>query len=151
MRPVSDEPITAEYVIARLEEAGATLLAMSLPRVSPRPLGSQFQHFPVVRDAAEAYGWTGASVRAAFPEAAAISRMDEAMAWIELIPTGHYVLRRIVGARALVAPVTGRRLFRWSRIAALLHADPRAVKRWHADGIRMIVAALREREQARAA
>ena len=37
--------------------------------------------------------------------------MDEAMAWISLIPLDRYVLRRIVGARSLVHPITERHLY----------------------------------------
>jgi hypothetical protein len=45
-------------------------------------------------------------------------------------------------ARALVSPVTERHLFTWRRLATLLGADHKAVQRWHAQGVAMIVAAL---------
>ena len=68
--------------------------------------------------------------------------MDEALAWITRIPADRYVLRRIVGARALVSPVTERHLFSWRRLASTLGADHKAVQRWHAQGIGLIVASL---------
>ena len=68
--------------------------------------------------------------------------MDEAMGWITMIPLDRYVLRRIVGARSLVHPVTDRHLFPWRRLAAALGADHKAVQRWHAEGIGLIVKAL---------
>ena len=76
------------------------------------------------------------------PSAAKITRMDEALAWMQSIPIENYVLRRIVGARCLVHPITDRHLFTWRRLGALLGADHKAIKRWHAQGIAVIVAAL---------
>ena len=51
-------------------------------------------------------------------------------------------MRRIVGARSLVHPVTDRHLFPWRRLGGALGADHKAVQRWHAEGIGLIVAAL---------
>ncbi len=68
--------------------------------------------------------------------------MDEALGWIALIPRERYVLRRIVGARALVSPVTERHLFSWRRLGGVLGADHKAVQRWHAQGIGLLVAAV---------
>ncbi len=135
-------------MIEQLEEAGATLLSLPPSGPGKRVRTSQW---PLIRAAIEAYGWSGARVRAAVPLAAEISRMDEALGWISLIPHDRYVLRRIVGARALVSPLTGRHLFTWQRLGALLGADPRAVQRWHARGIALIVAALADRARAGAA
>ena len=59
-----------------------------------------------------------------------------------LIPLDRYVVRRIVGARSLVHPITLRHLFPWRRLAAAIGADHKAVQRWHAQGINLIVAAL---------
>jgi hypothetical protein len=68
--------------------------------------------------------------------------MDEALGWINVIPLDRYVLRRIVGARSLVHPVTDRHLFPWRRLGAVLGADHKAVQRWHAQAVAMIVTAL---------
>ena len=76
------------------------------------------------------------------PPAARITRMDQALAWIPLIPADKLILRRIVGCRCLVSPLTGRHLFSWRRLARLLGADHKAIGRWHANGIDLIVAAL---------
>ena len=73
------------------------------------------------------------------PSAASITRMDEALSWISLIPVEKYVLRRIVGARSLVHPISERHLFTWRRLGDLLGADHKAVQRWHAQGIDLIV------------
>lgn len=134
-------PIDAAYILHRLEEAGTTLLAIPGSGWSTRLRSSSLD---VVHSAIEAYGWTEKRIRPAVPSAARISRMDEAMGWIGLIPLDRYVLRRIVGARSLVSPITDRHLFPWRRLAAALGADHKAVQRWHAQGIDMIVAALNQ-------
>jgi hypothetical protein len=131
----------AAFVIARLEEAGSVLLA--LPNTGPTTRLRTTRH-DVVHSAIEAYGWAqpGGRLRPPVPSSARITRMDEAMGWIALIPQDKYVLRRIVGARSLVSPFTERHLYPWRRLAALLGADHKAIQRWHAQGIDLIVATL---------
>lgn len=128
--------IDAETVLHRLEEAGRTLLCLPPSGYSTKLRTSSLD---IVRTAAEAYGWEGGRLRPAYPDSAQITRMDEALAWIPLIPRDKYVLRRIVGARALISPTTERHLFPWRRLAALLGADHKAIQRWHAQGIDLIV------------
>lgn len=132
-------PIDATFVNYRLEEAGATLLAM---RTTGWTTKLRTSNIEIVRTALENYGWSEAQVRPAVPSSDMITRMDEAMGWIGVIPLERYVLRRIVGARSLVHPVTERHLFPWRRLAATLGADHKAVQRWHAQAIEMIVGAL---------
>ena len=74
--------------------------------------------------------------------------MDEALGWIPLIPLYRYVLRRIVGARSLVHPITERHLYPWRRLGAAVGADHKAVQRWHGQGIDFIVTALNGRKTA---
>jgi len=102
VRDAQPEPIDAPFVIARLEEAGATLLALPGTGWTTKLRESSLE---IVRTAMENYGWTDKRVRPAIPSAARISRMDEVMGWITLIPLDRYVLRRIVGARSLVFAV----------------------------------------------
>ncbi len=134
-----DHPIDAAFVTYRLEEAGETLLALPGTGYSTRLRTSSLD---IVRTALENYGWSESRVRPPVPSSAKITRMDEALGWILLIPLENYVLRRIVGARCLVSPVTERHLFPWRRLGAALGADHKAVQRWHAQGIAIIVAAL---------
>ena len=129
-------------VICRLEEAGAALLALPGTGWSTRLRGSSLE---IVRTAIENYGWTTNRIRPPVPSATQITRMDEAMSWISLIPIDRYVLRRIVGARSLVHPITERHLFPWRRLATVLGADHKAVQRWHAQGIDLIVSSLNGR------
>jgi len=134
-----DHPIDAVFVTYRLEEAGETLLALPGTGYSTRLRTSSLD---IVRTALENYGWSESRVRPPVPSSAKITRMDEALSWILFIPLENYVLRRIVGARCLVSPVTERHLFPWRRLGAALGADHKAVQRWHAQGIAIIVAAL---------
>ncbi len=135
-------PFDAEFLIARLEEAGATLL--SIPH-SGWTTKLRTSSLDIVRSAAEAYGWGEKRLRPPVPNASKIDQMDEALSWIPLIPVENYVLRRIVGARCLVNPLTERHLYPWRRLAAALGADHKAIQRWHAQGIDLIVSALNRR------
>jgi hypothetical protein len=136
--------VDAQFVIYRLEEAGRAMLALPNTGYTTRLRTSALD---VLRSAVDMRGWdprhdAGGRLRPAVPDAARITRMDEAMAWIPLIPKDRVVLRRIVGARSLVSPVTERYLFAWRRLGSMLGADHKAVQRWHAQGIDLIVAAL---------
>lgn len=133
-------PADAAFVLYRLHEAGMTLLALPHSGYTTRMKTGGLE---IVRAAAESYGWSEGRIRPAIPSAARITRMDEALAWIPLIPRDKVVLRRIVGCRALVSPITERHLFSWRRLATVVGADHKAVQRWHAQGVDLIVAALR--------
>lgn len=135
----ANDKLDAAFVVYRLEEAGATLLALPNTGHSTRLRTSQLD---VVHTALEAYGWDRGRVRPAIPSASRISRMDEALGWIAHIPNDRYVLRRIVGARSLVSPVTERHLYSWRRLGSVIGADHKAVQRWHAQGIDMLVGAV---------
>jgi hypothetical protein len=131
----------ARLVLARLEEAGRTLLALPWSGYST---GMRTNAATLIRHMIEAEGGEPVASRARppVPSAAGITRMDEALAWIPLIPRDRSVLRRIVGARALINPLTDRHLYPWRRLGTMLGADHKAVQRWHAQGVDMIVSAL---------
>ena len=132
--------ITTEALVTRLEDAGRTLLALPNTGYTTKLRTTQLD---ILATAVEAYATTQNSrLRPAMPDAQRITRMDETLAWIPLIPRDRYVLRRIVGARALVSPVTERHLYTWRRLGILLGADHKAIQRWHGEGIALIRAAL---------
>ncbi len=134
-------PATPEFVQACLEEAGLTLMALpnSGPTTRLRQGGLEW-----VRDAM-AYPPERTVIRPAVPSGAAIDRMDRVLAWIPRIPADRFVLRRVVGARCLLSPLTGRHLFTWRRLAAAVGADHKAVQRWHAQGLALIAGSLNAR------
>lgn len=144
LEPVANKLPDDKYVITRLEEAGATLLALPQSGFSTRLRTSSLD---ILRGAVEAYGADEARIRPPAPSGRKIDEMEQALAWIPLIPLQRYVLRRIVGARALVNPMTGRHVFTWRRLAASVGADHKAVQRWHAQGVVMIVTALAETQR----
>lgn len=131
------DPVAA--VAARLEAAGACLLALPNTGYSPH---LRITRYEVVHSALDAYGWQGARLRQPHPSGAEIDRMDEALGWLAAIPEQKFLLRRIVGARALTHPLTGRHLYPWRRLGAVLGADHKSVQRWHREGLKLIVAAL---------
>ena len=131
----------AAALVARLEDAGSTLLAMPNSGYSSH---LRMMRYEVVHSALDAYGWQPAQVRQPHPSGAAIDRMDEAWGWLAIIPEDRFVLRRIVGARALTHPLTGRYLFPWRRLGSVLGADHKSVQRWHKDGLGIILTGLGE-------
>ncbi len=133
------ERLDAAFVTYRLEEAGATLLALPSTGYSTKLRVSKLE---VMSSEAEVYGRKTGFIRPPVPAASRITRMDEALGWISLIPAERIVIRRIVGARSLVSPVTERHLYSWRRLGETVGADHKAVQRWHAQGIDMVVAAL---------
>jgi hypothetical protein len=140
--PVPSAPklaIRAAEIAARLEAAGATLLAMPAKGYSTQ---LRQMKFDIVHTALEAYGWQSAAARPPMPSAAEISAMDEAFGWLALIPEPKFMIRRILGARALVHPLTGRHIYPWRRLAVMLGADHKSVQRWHGQGLVMLEAAL---------
>jgi hypothetical protein len=131
--------LDAAYVLARLDEAGETLMALPSGGYTTRLRTAKLDFVAPVR---EGYAPEGGRLRPPVPPSIRITRMDETFGWLALIPQDRYVLRRIVGARALVSPVTGRHLYSWRRLGSLVGADHKAVQRWHAQGVDLLVAAL---------
>jgi len=134
--------LDAAALIGLLEDAGATLLALPHSGHSTR---MRQMRFDIVHTALEAYGWAAEHVKAPVPDAAAITAMDAAFALLTLIPEQKFVLRRVVGARALVHPITRRHLYPWRRLAGVLGADHKSIQRWHGDAIKLILKALEAR------
>jgi Domain of unknown function (DUF6362) len=129
--------LSAEEIVARLEAAGATLLAMPSQGYATQ---LRQMRFDIVHTALEAYGWQSARTRPPVPSAAAISAMDDAFGWLAL-PEARHVLRCILGARTLVYPLTGRHLYPWRRLAAQLGAEHKSVQRWHAQAVALLMQA----------
>jgi hypothetical protein len=128
--------IDAAYVVERLEEAGRTLMA--LPSNAPR-LGQRVQTYgynaPVLKGELP-----DARKRLPRPDAAAISRMDEAYGWLAWI--GNASVRRVVSMRSLIGPETGKAVHSWAKVGRAVGASYRAVQGWHAKGLETIAGAL---------
>lgn len=138
--------IGPEIVIHRLEAAGATLLAMRTR--SPYPGLYRCALPDVLRDVYDTWDWIELpggtwDTPPPAPSAAAVTAMDRTWQWLGLIPDARRVVRRIVGARALVSPATGRHLIHWRAVGKLLHCSHEAARTWHGQGIALIVERLR--------
>jgi hypothetical protein len=148
----NDAPNDARFANAkalemRLEEAGETLLLLPQRGYTTRLRTSTWN---VLDEATEAYATQNVRegmgrLHLPVPSAAKITRMDEALSWLPLIPDDKYVLRRLVASRMLVSPLTGRHLFPWRRLATLLGADHKAIQRWHGQGIDLLLSAVNRR------
>jgi hypothetical protein len=134
------EQIDAEMVRYRLEEAGKCLLSLPAGRVGPAKLSAQSYGF--VSEIVEASGFVP-RISVAVPDAATISRMDEALAWLSLIPNDKRHVRRVVAALSLVSPITERRVYSVDKIAKAIGANGDTVRSWNDEGIRLIVKALK--------
>lgn len=136
-KPIYDH----EVIVYRLEEAGRTLL--SLPNAGCLPSGYRAFWPQGAEVAAECWGYgSDEPIRPPAPTAVAISRMDEAMRWVQLIAPDKRVIRRIVLMRALVNPRNERHIWSLRKIGKALGCDHKAVQRWHDQGVDWIAQAL---------
>ena len=134
------EPWTPERIEAELQNAGRVLQALGIRGVWPG--GAQSSMPEIVRDVNEGYGWDPGRVRPARPGPDEIAAMDRAFGWLQLIPGERWVLRRIVAARSMTHRASGRTLYSWRRIAAMVGASHMAVSRWHRQGLEIIAGEL---------
>lgn len=135
--------MTHDEIVARLEEAGRTILTLPPGGRAPRLRTGNWK----LVEGYEEYAASPGRLRLPAPSAQEITRMDEAFGWLQLIPDNRYVMRRIVAARLLVSPWTQRHLFPWRRLGTLLGADHKAIQRWHRDGINLIALQIHHRAQ----
>lgn len=135
-RRITDRPMGAEDVVYWLEKAGTTL--QGLPDTGPR-LGLRLVSLELRMAAQMAGPAPGRERRALRPalEPGDIAAMDTAFAWLALI--GNRTERRIVCARLLCDPRTGRHRYSWRAIGRLLGVDHHAVQGWWRRGIDQIV------------
>lgn len=121
--------ITADYIISRLEEAGA--IAFSMPN-SGYKLHCRTQNFHQLQEPVAATDRnTSPRVRFPPPSAQQITEMDRTYAWLALIPNDRYILRKIVSMRSVMNPMTMRHVNNWRSIADAVGANHLAVKAWH--------------------
>ena len=128
--------IDVGYVIARLEEASTTLSLFPADDYSTRLAANElYKLYPAFRD-----GWRPA--RRWTPTSDEIGRMEEASAWLSLIPGGPLHMRRLVAKRSMLDR-NGRHIHSWRTLAKSIgEHHPESARRAHALGIRIIVAKL---------
>ena len=129
------QSFSKEYVKDSLEFAGQSLLSLKIR--APGPSGMRSFWPDIVGNELEDLP-AGVKNRATMPTSRQIDAMDEILAWISLIPQERVEIRRTVGFRALLSPVSDKYLYPWARIAKKLSCDPRTVKSWHEIGLGLI-------------
>jgi hypothetical protein len=137
---MSDKSVNLDrLVIARLEDAGRVLLALPMRGYTTH---LRTGHPEVVHDFSEAYGWLPERPRIPIPSADRISRMEEALEWLSLIPGEHSRFRRVVGMRMLVSPLNDRYLFSWRGVGSRMRVDHKTAKHWHRRGVDLVTSGL---------
>ena len=126
-RPKVDSVELCEW----LEWSGARLLSMSIRSPYPKNPGSAWPDY--AQDATVAYGYTGERLRPALPNRFEIGLMDKILLLPNLIED--ITTRRIISSRMLVAPVSNRYLYSWTKIAYILHTERRRVKTLYDKGL----------------
>jgi len=123
-----------EEIDSWLKWAGEKLLSLPLPRPGPSAPGVCWPNFPA--DASIAYGYSDIKLRPVPPLKDEIKFIDEILNLILLIPS--IQIRRIMHARSLIAPNSGRQLYSFSRIGKLLSLDRKTIASLHRQGLRQI-------------
>ena len=137
---IGSEALTPEELQLWLEWSGSKLLAMNIRSPFPKEPNSAWPEF--ASDATLAYGYSGERLRPAHPSSFEIELMDKLLALPSFIKDVN--ARKIVNARAMVAPISNRYLYSWSKIAFMLHTDKRLVRRLHHRGLCEIVSHLQQ-------
>jgi hypothetical protein len=134
----TDAAIDADWVRARLEEAGATLFC--LPSRGVWPAGYRTA-WPAMAELIEEKGWGDVVLRLDPPTAAQIDRMDEVDEWIStLVPD--VLERRVLRARSFVNPRTGAPVLSWRQLGVLTHRDHKGLMRLFDRALAKLAAAL---------
>ena len=135
-----DDVLDAKYVAVRLEEAGRVLMALPATGCMPSGFRSFWPHYP--HDVHEAYGYGQDEPRPAVPSAKAVSAMEQAFGWVQLISPDKIRMRRIVLMRSLVSPRTDRHVWSWRRLAEELDIGSTWARGEYATGLAIIAGAL---------
>ena len=132
-------PQDAQGVIAALEQAGKTLLAL---RQGGYHTGLAQLHIEILPERWPGFVPDAPRMRIPAPTQQQVIQMDKVFDWVLIIPIGDHLLRRIVHARCLVHPVTERHLYGWRKIASTMGTDYRLVQRRHEKAIKIILGGL---------
>jgi hypothetical protein len=139
---------SAAFVAARLTEAGATLFALPIPMFA-RP-SVKMTWWPLAKVTfSDAIG-QHFKPRVTYPQpsAARIDAMDEALTWLPLV--ANVPKRRIVAARLLTHPVSGKPIHSFGAIADATGLHRATAQRWWEDGVEEIATTLTRHASQRA-
>ncbi len=132
----------AELVMARLADAGRTLMALWVRGVRPAGYGSGMPEYG--HDVEDLRDQMPDLDKVDQPASREVTEMDRVLEWVRLIPDTKVHWRRVVGLRMLVNPRTDRPVMSWKRIATELRSEPKMVENvWYA-GVDLIVVGLNQ-------
>ena len=156
--------IVVDHIKLRLEDAGRTLMMLPMPKGAvPGEYGS---NWPDVMQraieifAAQLAGETETSQEAEErrrkeaeernfvrlrPSSAQIQRMDEAMDWLWHVTDDRR--RRIVAARSLIHPLSGRHVASFAKLGRLYGLHKNTMRQWFDRGVTEIAVALTDPAQ----
>lgn len=118
-----------DQVEERFDEAGLTLAALPSHGIRPASAGAFWPE--IVRDLDE-LGWGAESdERMPRPSAAAVARMDEALAWLSLLDGRDERLRKVINMRLIVHPISRMHRYSWRQIGGRLGISDDTARRWH--------------------
>lgn len=137
---------TREQVIARLEDAGRTIIAMPASGVWPAGMRSTMPE--VLQNIWDSYGTEPAALRPGTPSARAITKMQETWDWLAMVDD--VLPRRVVAMRMLVHPITDRYRHSWRDVGERLGISDKTAKATWERGIDKIWYGLISRAQKKA-
>ncbi|MFT9359547.1 DUF6362 family protein [Acetobacter okinawensis] len=125
----------AEEVERRLFEAGLTLACLPSHGLRPSSCGSSWQETLMELD--DLLSLTAESqIRPPMPTSVEISRMDEALGWVQDIRNAAH--RRVVLFWMMVHPVTQRHYMSWERIGEKIGRSDKTAKSYFYRGLASI-------------
>lgn len=130
-----------DQVAAWLDEAAFTLAA--LPASGLRPAGARSGWPDIVRDLEE-LGWIDSDDMPPPPSADEISRMDQALSWLQLFSPSERPYRTVINLRLIVHPISGMHRWNWRKIASKMGIDYKTAQSWHKIGIEVISKKIRQ-------
>lgn len=132
----------ADYIQAKLESAGRTL--MMLPAIGTKPRGHVSSWVEYAPDAMDYVDNAPTRMRATMQQ---MDELEEVEEWMVML-ANYCREKRILWIAKTVAigclhnPVSEKRLYSWSKLARKMHKSPPTVKKWYFDGIDIIATLL---------
>jgi len=132
---------TADYIVRRIEHAGATLYCMRIK--NPRPLLAQGR-MEIVREYMVDMPPASAGLRLPTPSVRDVTLMDEALDWVRLIPNS--TSRKLVSLRSQFHPITERVRYSWRGCGNAIGIDHKTAESWHRKAMAYLAVVLHETE-----
>lgn len=125
-----------DQVEQHLDAAAITLSALRSPGL--RPAGCRIMWPDIVRDLEDIW-WTEVDdIRPPAPSSDEVSRMDEALSWVQFLDGPHRRLRQVVNMRLIVHPISLSYRWSWRKIGERLGVSYHTAQAWHQQAVGVI-------------